>query len=52
MPFPLCGTPPIDMLGDQPASLLRSGAVQAAAEQLLIDVAKLEAEKAEKAGKR
>jgi hypothetical protein len=42
----------IKWLGYQARNLLDNGAVQAGAEQLLMDIAKLEAEKAEKAGKR
>ncbi len=38
----------IDMLGDRAAFLLQEGAIQGAAEQLLMDIAKLEAEKAAK----
>jgi hypothetical protein len=43
---------PIDMLGDHAGYLLRSGAVQDSPEDLLMNIAKLEAEKAEKAAKR
>jgi hypothetical protein len=44
---------PMDVLGDHAGFLLRGSAVQAAAEQLLMDIAKLEAEKGgEKTGKR
>jgi hypothetical protein len=39
----------IDMLGYQAGCLLGNGAVQDSAEQLLMDIAKLEVEKAEKA---
>jgi hypothetical protein len=42
----------IKWLGYQARNLLDNGAVQAGAEQLLMDIAKLEAEKAERAGKR
>jgi hypothetical protein len=35
---------PLDMLGDQSAAMLRAGAVKKAAEELLMDIAKLEAE--------
>jgi len=52
MPIPLCDTPPIDVLGDHAGFLLRGSAVQEAAEHLLMDIAKLESEKAEKAAKR
>ena len=41
---------PIDLFGDHAGYLLRNGAVQEAAEKLLMDIAKLEAEKAEKGG--
>jgi len=37
---------PLDMLGDQAAAMLRGGAVQKAAEHLLMDIAKLETEAA------
>lgn len=43
---------PLDTLGDHAGFLLRGGAVQEAAEHLLMDIAKLEAEKAGKATKR
>jgi hypothetical protein len=39
---------PIDTLGDQAAGMLRSGAIRKAAESLLMDIAKLEAEGSEK----
>lgn len=39
---------PLDRLGDQAHDLLRTGAVRQAAEQLLMDIAKLETEKAGK----
>lgn len=35
---------PIDTLGDQGAEMLRAGAIRKAAESLLMDIAKLEAE--------
>jgi hypothetical protein len=48
----LSGTPltlmPIDTVGDHAGFLPYEGAVQDAAEHLLMDIAKLEAEKAEK----
>jgi len=43
---------PIDVLGDHAGFLLRGSAVQEAAEHFLMDIAKLESEKAEKAAKR
>jgi hypothetical protein len=42
----------IEWLGHQAGNFLSNGAVQQAAEALLIDIAKLEGEKGEKAGKR
>jgi hypothetical protein len=51
MPIPLCDTPPIDVRRSR-GFLAPGSAVQEAAEHLLMDIAKLESEKVEKAAKR